>query len=111
MSILGRVSRVDEHASPHEVVGKAAASQCYSLVSVDLSEGLLAIEEALFKECSSLKHLRIPSSVVTIEAEAFAHCTRLVSLELPEGLEMTDRRGLTGADSPACTQPFWRPGL
>lgn len=62
-------------------------SNCTSLESVHLSNGVKRIPAYAFSNCCSLKDLYIPDTVLEIEAYAFSGCTNLVSIHLPSNLK------------------------
>lgn len=62
-------------------------SNCISLESIHLSNGVKRIPAYAFSNCSSLKDLYIPDTVLEIEAYAFSGCANLVSIHLPSNLK------------------------
>eukprot|EP00980_Cylindrotheca_fusiformis_P019827 scaffold6966_cov112-Cylindrotheca_fusiformis.AAC.5 len=67
-------------------LGGGVFSNCRSLLSVELPDGLQVIEQELFGCCVSLEAVKIPSSVIKIGETAFSHCSSLTSLDFPHGL-------------------------
>ena len=58
-------------------IGDSAFSDCDSLTSITIPEGITSIGWGAFYDCSSLTVITIWNSVTRIEGEAFAYCTRL----------------------------------
>lgn len=62
-------------------------SNCTSLESIHLSNGIEKIPAYAFSYCSSIKDIYIPDTVSEIEAYAFSGCVNLVSIHLPSNLK------------------------
>lgn len=65
-------------------IGDNAFSNCSTLDSVVISEGVKAIGERAFSQCWALKSITIPQSVTTIGNEAFSGCSGLKKIVIPE---------------------------
>lgn len=74
-------------------------SNCSTLETVRLPEGITSIPQEMFENCTSLKNIIIPSSVTSIGKNAFAGCTSLTSVVLPKKLENIDASAFTGCTS------------
>ncbi|HFI0795342.1 TPA: leucine-rich repeat domain-containing protein [Streptococcus suis] len=62
-------------------------SNCTSLKSIHLSDGIGKVPSYAFSNCSSLKDLYIPDTVSEIGEYAFSGCVNLVSIHLPSHLK------------------------
>lgn len=67
-------------------IGKQAFSNCSSLTSFAIPNGITNINEGTFEYCSSLQSVSIPESVTTIAEKAFAHCKTMVSVNIPRSV-------------------------
>ena len=65
-------------------IGDRAFSDCDSLTSITLPEGLTSIGERAFFDCYNLTSITIPSSVTSIGDRAFEGCTKLTSITVDE---------------------------
>lgn len=61
-------------------------SNCKSLKSIEIPEGVTYIGDYTFFNCESLTSIKLPSTLRTIGNYAFAHCKSLETIELPENL-------------------------
>ena len=77
---------------PVKAVGKLAFSEGFGetasrITSVEIPDGVVAIENSAFNWCSSLKEINIPDSVTTIGEDAFFNCTSLTgTLIVPDSV-------------------------
>lgn len=62
-------------------------SNCNSLESIHLSNGVKRIPAYAFSNCCALKDLYIPDTVLEIGDYAFSGCANLVSIHLPSSLK------------------------
>ena len=62
-------------------------SNCTSLESIHLSNGIERVPSYAFSNCSSIKDLYIPDTVLEIGEYAFSGCVNLVSIHLPSQLK------------------------
>ena len=91
-------------------LGKSFAS-CYSLVGIDIPNGVTEVRGSTFYSCRSLASVILPASVEYIGSYAFEYCSSLsrvtfcgncprfggsVSYIFPQGCVMTVTRGTTG---------------
>ena len=67
-------------------IGEFAFSNCESLKSITIPEGVTHIDDWAFSGCSSLKSITIPSSVTEIGEQAFRGCSSLKSIAIPNGV-------------------------
>lgn len=58
------------------------------LKTVEIAEGVTAIEESAFYHCSKLTSVTIPSTVTDIGEYAFRGCSSLTSVTIPEGIKL-----------------------
>eukprot|EP00980_Cylindrotheca_fusiformis_P027311 scaffold19863_cov136-Cylindrotheca_fusiformis.AAC.1 len=94
-------------------LGKGAFRGCSGLVSVELPDGLQAIETlpsgylpvglleigaGSFQNCDSIETLPIPSTVFSIGSRAFRNCSRLKYLKMPPILERIERELCYGCE-------------
>ena len=61
-------------------------SNCRSLTSIELPDGLTSIEQNVFGNCANLTSIELPDGLISIGPNAFGDCTNLTSIELPDGL-------------------------
>lgn len=69
-----------------KIICNMVFSECDSLSSVVIPDGVTVIGIDAFSYCESLKSIVIPESVVCIEKYAFAGCSSLKSIVLPNGI-------------------------
>ncbi len=67
-------------------IGYGAFSGCTNLTNINIPEGITCINAAMFYGCSSLTSITIPNSVVTIYTGAFSNCTGLTSVTIPDSV-------------------------
>jgi hypothetical protein len=79
----GYLTDVDLSAVKDLELITAEFSDCTSLKSVILSEGLKTIPMTCFQYCDKLSDISIPSSVTKIAECAFKYCESLTSITLP----------------------------
>ena len=65
-------------------LGAYAFKGCSSLTNIDIPDGVISIEGAVFMECSGLTSMDIPDGVTSIEYRAFEDCSGLTSIEIPD---------------------------
>lgn len=63
-----------------------AFSNCDSLISVDILDGIISIGNSAFSGCNSLANVNIPESVNTIENSAFSDCNKLNNVTISGGV-------------------------
>ncbi len=63
-------------------IGNNAFSECTSLASVTIPEGVTSIGAFAFNKCTSLASVTIPSSIRNIGRDAFQECANLKSLNI-----------------------------
>jgi hypothetical protein len=64
-------------------IGNVAFSDCTSLTSVTMPDGVTNIGASAFYGCTSLTSVTIPDSVTSIGVYAFNRCTSLTSITIP----------------------------
>ena len=67
-------------------IGSWAFSDCNSLTSVTIPNGVTSIEESAFSNCTSLTGITIPNSVTRIGGWVFYHCTSLKNITIPDSV-------------------------
>ena len=68
------------------VVEPGAFENCFTLLSVELPDGLTSIGKSAFSHCCVLSEVRVPGSVSTIAEKAFFGCERLQNIQLGDGV-------------------------
>ena len=63
-------------------VGDRVCMYAYSLVAVDIPEGITSIGRSSFEYCSSLKDIKFPKSLTSIGAHSFEDCSSLERVDL-----------------------------
>lgn len=67
-------------------IGTQAFYNCYNLPSINIPESVTRIEQGAFQNCSSLTSINIPQGVTSIESYAFYACRSLTSINIPDGV-------------------------
>ncbi len=62
--------------------------ECTNLVSVTIPFGVVEIGEWGFCDCTSLTNVMIPDSITNIDVAAFRHCTSLASITIPNSIKV-----------------------
>ena len=85
----------------HPVASLAAGvfSNCSSLKSIVLPEGLAEISSGAFRDCRHLETVVLPSSLSAIRSNAFTDCDAVRTLSLPAGLESLGKNAFYSLDS------------
>lgn len=65
---------------------EAEFNDCSNLVSVEMPESLVFIDEESFCKCSSLTNIKFSENTITLAKKAFNKCTSLTNVTLPKGL-------------------------
>lgn len=73
-------------------------SNCKSLKSIEIPEGVTYIGDNTFFNCESLTSIKLPSTLRRIGDHAFAHCKSLESITLPPSLEYIDSYAFEGCE-------------
>lgn len=81
-SSLRTVNVTDAQEVPY-----GAFSNCATLTSVSIGEGILAIGKHSFEGCSELVEVSIAEGIKTIDDFAFQNCSSLGSISLPSSIE------------------------
>ncbi len=74
-----------------ESIGEFAFSDCSSLTSVTIGDGVTSIGEDAFYNCSSLTSITIGDGVTSIGDYAFYRCSSLTSITIPDGVTSIGR--------------------
>ena len=77
---------VGETAYTVTSIGTCAFSNCSSLTSINIPEGVTSIGSYAFDGCSSLTSINIPEGVTSIGSSAFYYCSSLTSINIPENV-------------------------
>ncbi len=83
MTYLGEI----RFGSSVKEIADEAFSNCSSLESVEIPDGVTVLGMGAFSNCDSLETARIGSGVTVIEDRTFANCDNLTTVTLPEGVE------------------------
>ena len=67
-------------------IGDRAFSNCSSLTSVTIPDGVTSIGSSAFSSCYSLTSVTIPDSVTSIGSYAFSGCSSLTSITIPNSV-------------------------
>ncbi len=68
-------------------IGEDVFYYCTALESMEIPEGITALQGSLFGDCTSLKHVSIPEGVISLGSGCFYNCVALEEITLPESLE------------------------
>jgi len=82
-----------------EKIGERAFSYCESLSSVVIPSSVTEICESAFYDCTSLSSVVIPSSVTEICESAFYDCTSLSSVVIPSSVTVIGEYAFCGCKS------------
>lgn len=77
----------------------SAFTECKSLESIEIPDGITRIGDYAFEGCKSLKNITIPNSVDSIGYEAFCGCGSLTSIEIPDSVRIIERSAFAGCRS------------
>lgn len=66
-----------------KVIGVGAFSNCASITSIEIPDGVTSIESWAFGYCLSLINIKIPMEVTNIGDYAFYYCSELTKIEIP----------------------------
>lgn len=73
-------------------IGHYSLSGCYSLISVEIPNGVDSIMDGAFRDCSSLKRITIPETVKFIGYDCFSYCRKLQKIIVHENNPIYDSR-------------------
>ncbi len=68
-------------------IGFDAFRECGELTSIEIPEGVTAINDNAFRNCSALASIEIPNSVKSIGSGAFLNCSKLATVKIGENVE------------------------
>ena len=74
-------------------IGWNAFSDCTSLTSVVIPDGVTSIDDSTFDGCTSLASITIPDSVTSIGEYAFYGCTSLTNVVIPDSVKSISSYG------------------
>ena len=74
------------------VIGLGAFQNCWMLTNVTIPESVTAIGKQAFMDCESLSSITIPDSVTSIAERTFENCKNLRSINIPNGVTTIDYR-------------------
>ncbi len=80
-------------------IGESAFSECTSLTSITIPNGVTSIRESAFSKCSSLTSITIPNGVTSIGRAAFSGCSSLTSITIPNGVTSIGISAFSGCSS------------
>ena len=80
-------------------LGDFLFSECSSLTSVTLPDGLTQLGNCVFDECSSLTSVALPDGLTQLGNNVFRECSSLASVALPDGLTQLDDGVFSGCSS------------
>ena len=81
---------------PVTTISKNAFSNCYSLTSVIIPEGVTSIGDYAFYNCYNLTSVVIPDTVTNIRYYAFYGCKALVDVTIPDNITSVRSDVFTG---------------
>lgn len=77
---------------PVKTIGRLALSNCSSLKSIVIPNGVTSIGMSAFYGCSSITSIEIPSPVTNIWKDAFSKCSSLTNIVVDEDNTVYDSR-------------------
>ena len=82
-------------------IGEGAFAKCGNLHTVNIPEGVTAIENNTFDGCQNLNTVVLPDTLTTIGDNAFAGCRNIHSINIPEGVTYISNTSFEGVDTSA----------
>ncbi len=80
-------------------IGWNAFSDCTSLTSVVIPDGVTSIDDSTFYGCTSLTSITIPDSVTSIGQNTFYDCTSLTNVVIPDSVTSIGNSAFSGCTS------------
>lgn len=80
---------------PVTVIGEDAFYGCTTLTSVQLPEGIKAIDTGAFYDCTNLQTISLPSTLTELGDYAFFYCEALTAIEIPAGVTRIGENAFT----------------
>ena len=80
-------------------IGSSAFSECSSLTSITIPDGVTSIGNSAFHDCYRLTSITIPNSVTSIEGWAFHECSNLTSVTIGNGVTSIGMGAFFGCSS------------
>ena len=74
-------------------------SECSSLESIMIPEGVTQLAPGAFMHCTNLKKIELPSTLEGIYEHAFARCTNLTQITIPEKVKVIAYGAFLGCDN------------
>ena len=71
---------------PVTAISDYAFHDCKNLVTIELPDTLLEIENNAFEDCKNLKDVKFPNSIERIGKMVFAHCSSFDTIVLPKNI-------------------------
>ena len=69
-----------------KAIGNYAFSNCTSLTSIEIPNGVTSIGDYAFAECTNLGIIKMSNSIISIGEWAFSDCENLISIEIPSSV-------------------------
>ena len=79
-----------------ELIGPGAFSNCSSLASIEIPEGVTEIYQNAFSGCTRLETVTLSTSLKRIEVNVFSGCSSLTSIKIPEGVTEIHQNAFSG---------------
>ena len=79
-----------------ELIGPGAFSNCSSLASIEIPEGVTEIYQNAFSGCTRLETITLSTSLKRIEVNVFSGCSSLTSIKIPEGVTEIHQNAFSG---------------
>lgn len=112
ITLYGNVKEIGEHlfsncntlasiTIPNGVtsIRGSAFANCTSLTSITIPESVTSIEIMTFSNCTSLADITIPDSVTSIGSNAFHNCTKLTSISIPNSVTIIEDSAFSSCSS------------
>ena len=82
-----------------KIIAQSAFSDCRSLTSITIPDGVTSIGNYVFYYCSSLTNITIPDGVTSIGDGAFYSCSKLTSITIPSSVTSIGEDAFYNCDS------------
>ena len=79
-----------------ELIGPGAFSNCSSLASIEIPEGVTEIYQNAFSGCTRLETITLSTSLKRIEVNVFSGCSSLTSIKIPEDVTEIHQNAFSG---------------
>lgn len=84
---------------PIAKIGRSAFYGCKNIKYVEISEGIIDIEDSAFRDCTNLISVALPNSVTSIGNETFRGCKELNSITIPYSVKKIGHSVFSGCSS------------